>query len=109
MSMMYFNRLMIHLLISMGIDGWDQSVTSGAITLFRCKKNLNNFFVFNDTDMGLESLESGFFGAFCDTKPFQLHIKPETQYIAILIINTSRGLVFTMEEFTFHTINTFYA
>ena len=26
-----------------------------------------------------------------------------------LIINTTRGLVFTMEEFTFHIINTFYA
>ena len=28
-------------------------------------KNLNNFFVFNDVDMGLES---GFFGTFGDTK-----------------------------------------
>ena len=53
-------------------------VCSGQV---RSKKNLNNFFVFNDTDMGLESLESGFFGAFCDTKAISIacweHIKPE--------------------------------
>ena len=41
--------------------------------------------------MGLESLESGFFGAFCDTKSISIacweHIKPETQYIVMAYFN----------------------
>ena len=62
--------------------------------------------------MGLESLESGFFGAFCDTKCISIacweHIKPEnTLQWHTLIINTSRGLVFTMEEFTFTQLTPF--
>ena len=63
--------------------------------------------------MGLESLESGFFGAFGDTKFISIacwdYIKPENNALQwhTLIINAYRGLVFTMEEFTFHTINAF--
>ena len=65
--------------------------------------------------MILESLESILNPASFDTKIIQIasweHIKPEntnTLQWHTLIINTSRGPVFTMEELAFHTISTFY-
>ena len=47
----------------------------------KLKKILNNFSILNDTDMILKSLESGFLGAFGDTKSIPIacwhHIKPK--------------------------------
>ena len=46
-----------------------------------CKKTWRTF---NDMDMGLESLESGFFSTFVITNLSQLHVgNQKTQYIAM--------------------------
>ena len=71
-------------------------------------------FVLHDMHMILKSLESDFKRALIDTKISQIacweHIEPKnTLQWHSLIINTSRGPVFTMEELAFHTINTFYS
>ena len=65
--------------------------------------------------MGLESLESTLNRASFDTKIIPIAcwepIKPEstnTLQWHTLVINTFRGLAFTMEELAFHTINTLY-
>ena len=64
--------------------------------------------------MGPESLESTLKSASSDTKISLIacweHAKPENNTLQwhILIINTFRGPVFTMEELAYHTISTFY-
>ena len=72
-------------------------------------------FVLQDMHMILESLESDFKCTLIDTKISQIacweHIEPKNNTLQwhSLIIKTSRGPVFTMEELAFHTINTFYS
>ena len=80
-----------------------------------CVKTFYKIFVLHDMHMILESLESDFKCALIDTKISQIacweHIEPQNNTLQwhSLIINTSRGPVFTMEELAFHTINTFYS
>ena len=94
-------------------DVWDYYTTFMFTSL--CEKSFYKIFVLHDMHMILESLESDFKRALIDTKISQIacweHIEPKNNTLQwhSLIINTSRGLVFTMEEFAFHTINTFYS